>query len=85
MARAPGVGPKLAARVLNELKDEVSAMAETPPIAVPARPRGAATFRRSRMPLPPWWIWAMLPPTRSGRPNPAANRLGGIETLIPRR
>ena len=43
ITRAPGVGPRLAVRLLTELRDKVGAMPSSPGIAVPAsRAAGAA-------------------------------------------
>ena len=42
VARANGVGPKLAMRIVNELKDKIGAVALGPAGAAPARPSGAA-------------------------------------------
>jgi Holliday junction DNA helicase RuvA len=45
LTRAPGVGARLAARLLTELKDKVGAMPSSPATATPilsSRPRGAA-------------------------------------------
>ena len=43
LTRAPGVGARLAARLLTELKDKVGAMPSSPGIAIPqSRPSGTA-------------------------------------------
>lgn len=40
-ARAEGVGPRLAARIVNELKDKVGGLAPSPPLAATARAAAA--------------------------------------------
>ena len=42
IARATGVGPKLAARIVNELKDKAGSIALSPGIAVPLATAGSA-------------------------------------------
>lgn len=43
VARANGVGPKLASRIVNELKDKAGGMSTTPGLAAPAAPVGSAS------------------------------------------
>ena len=67
-ARAEGVGPKLAARIVNELKDKVGGLGaggrrSPPPGRRPDRPATAPPPRRSR----PWSISAIAGPRRSAR------------------
>lgn len=89
VARAPGVGPKLAARVLNELKDKVSAMAETPPpIAGSGAPMNARGGDVSAIEDAASALVNLgyAPSDALGAANRAANRLGDalvVETLIP--
>jgi Holliday junction DNA helicase RuvA len=44
LAQAEGVGPKLAARIVNELRDKISGLALPPPIASLQRNAAAAPF-----------------------------------------
>lgn len=43
VARAQGVGPKLAGRIVNELKDKAGALPSAPGLAVAAAPAGSAS------------------------------------------
>jgi len=43
VARAQGVGPKLASRIVNELKDKAGALPSVPGLAVAAAPAGSAS------------------------------------------
>jgi Holliday junction DNA helicase RuvA len=43
VARAQGVGPKLAGRIVNELKDKAGAMPSAPGVAMAAVPAGSAS------------------------------------------
>ena len=66
-ARAEGVGPRLAARIVNELKDKVSGLGAAASLAAagrrPDRPATAPPPRRSR----PWSISATAGARRSVR------------------
>ena len=67
VARAQGVGPKLAGRIVNELKDKAGAM----PGGAPGRSCGGRVFRRRVRPAPtrslPCRTSASSPPSRLAR------------------
>ena len=78
VARTPGVGPKVAERIVTELKDKAPAYADVDPavIRLSGRSRTGARRSRCRMRSPRWSISAMVsrrrpPPSRPRRAPPA--------------
>ena len=52
ISRTPGVGPKLAQRIVTELKDKAPAFASVDPAVVSSRVSSPTTARRNRYPTP---------------------------------
>ena len=85
VARTPGVGPKVAERIVTELKDKAPAYARCRSGGDQARRRdrrAAAHRNRSRMRSPRWSIWAMVnrrrpPPSRRQPAAPAKAPMHG--------
>jgi Holliday junction DNA helicase RuvA len=71
VTRGPGVGPKLAGRIVAELKDKAPAFSsvDPPSSASPARWRTGAPPPRSPTPSRPWSISA-IPRSRPPPPSP---------------
>lgn len=82
ISRAPGVGPRLAARLAAELKDKAPAFAPIDPalVALTGAVEDGAAPSRWRMRSPPWSISA----TRRSRPPPPSLRLSRVRERAPR-
>ena len=87
VARADGIGPKLAQRIVNELAQKTGALASTGLAsgqmgqALPLRLRRiAAKMRQRRMRFPRWLIWGIL---ARGFYSPAKSQEGLIVAIYP--
>ena len=79
MARAPGVGPKLAARLVLELKDKAPASAADLGGAIADGEPALETRRRPRRTRCSRWSASATPDRRLRSPSPGASRALGAE------
>ena len=82
VARTPGVGPKVAERIVTELKDKAPAYTDVDPALVRSPARSTRSVRRSRFPTRSrrWSISA----TRSRKPLPPSLRRRATPATAPR-
>ncbi len=86
ITRAPGVGPKLAARIVSELKDKVGAIALNQTLAASEAMRRKAARQQKAMTCPMlsrhWSIWDIMHHKHWGLyPKPLANWARGPMSL----